>query len=590
MERTSPGIDAAPGAAADGRSHLVADARNSIVISATVRVAFFAPLALFAWAAWTRRWVADDGYIYLRVVRELVGGHGPVFNGGERVEAATSPLWVGILALADSLHLPISLPWLAVILGLSFSVAGLAFALFAATDLWRRDARVLLPFGALVVIALPPFWDFATSGLETGLSFVWLGATFYVLVRAGAAIRSAASAGRLRTALFLALAGLGPLIHPDFAIFTLAFIAAFFVVAGESRPLRRFEALVVALFIPGLYELFRMGYYGALVPNPAFAKEAGTSNWPQGWHYLLDTVNPYWLAIPLLLVVAMALHVSRDADRSTSALVFAPIGAAIAHGLYVVYVGGDFMHTRYFLPDIFAFALPIAVIPFDARPRVAAALAMAVWALVCAAMLHVPYSGVGPHDIANEREIYVTLSGNAHPITVEDYAQSSGEVAAAFGAYNLAPGSLRLVHGFQTKLRGDLADTRLLEAEQIGIFSYVVPPDVYVEDRYGLADALASHIKLEQRGRPGHEKELAEAWIVARFTDPGAKLPFVLGPPARDVAAARAARVCDGPRELLAAATAPMSFGRFASNVVESFRSYGLRIPGDPKQAKAELC
>jgi arabinofuranosyltransferase len=28
----------------------------------------------------------------------------------------------------------------------------------------------------LVVLALPPFWEFATSGLETGLTIGWIGA------------------------------------------------------------------------------------------------------------------------------------------------------------------------------------------------------------------------------------------------------------------------------------------------------------------------------------------------------------------------------------------------------------------------------
>ena len=34
--------------------------------------------------------MSDDGYIYLRVVDQLLAGNGPVFNNGERMEAATS--------------------------------------------------------------------------------------------------------------------------------------------------------------------------------------------------------------------------------------------------------------------------------------------------------------------------------------------------------------------------------------------------------------------------------------------------------------------------------------------------------------------
>ncbi len=49
--------------------------------------------ALFLWGAWERRWIADDGLIVLRTVRNLLAGNGPVFNAGERVETNTSTIW-----------------------------------------------------------------------------------------------------------------------------------------------------------------------------------------------------------------------------------------------------------------------------------------------------------------------------------------------------------------------------------------------------------------------------------------------------------------------------------------------------------------
>ena len=48
---------------------------------------------LFLLGAWQRRWIADDGLIVLRTVRNLLAGNGPVFNAGERVEANTSTVW-----------------------------------------------------------------------------------------------------------------------------------------------------------------------------------------------------------------------------------------------------------------------------------------------------------------------------------------------------------------------------------------------------------------------------------------------------------------------------------------------------------------
>src|SRR5258707_15750037 len=83
------------------------------------------PLVLLAWMGWAHRNMIDDGFIYLRVIKLLRAGHGPVFNAGQRVEAFTSPAWVGVLAIAS--FLPFKLEWIAVGLGLGLSVGGVAF-------------------------------------------------------------------------------------------------------------------------------------------------------------------------------------------------------------------------------------------------------------------------------------------------------------------------------------------------------------------------------------------------------------------------------------------------------------------------------
>ncbi|MEZ4408874.1 MAG: hypothetical protein R3A52_20750 [Polyangiales bacterium] len=65
-------------------------------------------------------------------------------------------------------------------LGLGLSLAGLAIPTLAALRRAEpsRATELALPLGALVVVGLAPFADFATSGLETGLSFFWLGASW----------------------------------------------------------------------------------------------------------------------------------------------------------------------------------------------------------------------------------------------------------------------------------------------------------------------------------------------------------------------------------------------------------------------------
>jgi arabinofuranosyltransferase len=69
----------------------------------TVRISLWLSVlvvaGLFGWGAWQRRWIADDGLIVLRTVRNLLAGNGPVFNAGERVEANTSTVWSYLVTL-----------------------------------------------------------------------------------------------------------------------------------------------------------------------------------------------------------------------------------------------------------------------------------------------------------------------------------------------------------------------------------------------------------------------------------------------------------------------------------------------------------
>ena len=82
--------DVAPKIPAPSRKPVaIAVGRPSFPYDATVRVSLWASVAvvavLFGWGAWQRRWIADDGLIVLRTVRNLLAGNGPVFNAGERV-------------------------------------------------------------------------------------------------------------------------------------------------------------------------------------------------------------------------------------------------------------------------------------------------------------------------------------------------------------------------------------------------------------------------------------------------------------------------------------------------------------------------
>ena len=104
----SSSADAAGEAPAPNRALAGAQAvgKASFPYDITVRASLWVSVAvvavLFGWGAWQRRWIADDGLIVLRTVRNLLAGNGPVFNQGERVEANTSVVWTYLVYLASA--------------------------------------------------------------------------------------------------------------------------------------------------------------------------------------------------------------------------------------------------------------------------------------------------------------------------------------------------------------------------------------------------------------------------------------------------------------------------------------------------------
>src|SRR4051794_19986955 len=113
------------------------DITTRISLSLSVLVA----AVLFSYGAWQRRWIADDGLIVLRTVRNLLAGNGPVFNQGERVEANTSTVWTYLVTLVSWIGGPVQLEYVALTLALTLSVAGVALAMPGAGRLYAPGLR-----------------------------------------------------------------------------------------------------------------------------------------------------------------------------------------------------------------------------------------------------------------------------------------------------------------------------------------------------------------------------------------------------------------------------------------------------------------
>ena len=549
---------------------------------------------------WLHRWTSDDAFINFRVVDNLLAGNGPVFNAGERVEVATSPLWLFVLTAADAVVPGDAVAWSSVVLGLALTAVGITFAALGARRLMARSAsRLTIPFGIVVFVALPPTWDFATSGLETGLSFGWLGLSFWGLARW---VQSDCRIAP-RPIWLLVLVGLGPLVRPDFALISVLLLG-WMVVVTTGTWWRRVLALVVAGIVPVGYQVFRMGYYGLLFPNTAVAKESSRPLWGRGMVYLIDLVTPHLLWVPALAALAVLAIVAPRAGwrpREWSFVAIVLVAAAVHTG-YVVRVGGDFMHARLLMPSLFLALCPVAVLAVNAR-RVLVTLVpvavTAVWAIASMAVLRVDYQAqVGESGIADERGFYAALAGEDHPVTLTDHG-GAGVTAysAQVRALDRAGEDVIVVQVVpvtpQTPVE-ELAPSSggpVFSVGNAGFYGVAAGPDVLLIDEFGLSDPVGSHLEPPAPGRPGHEKVLARHWLLARYGAPELAEQGLPGLPSPTrVANARAALGCGDLAELLEATSAPLTWDRFWSNAVGAPERTSLRIPVNSAAARAEFC
>ena len=370
--------------------------------------------ALFGWGAWQRRWIADDGLIVLRTVRNLLVGNGPVFNAGERVEANTSTVWTYLIYLGGLIGGSVRLEYVALVLALVLSVLGVVLAMLGTGRLYAPSLQgrraLMLPAGALVYIAVPPARDFATSGLENGLVLAYLGLLWWMMVcwaqspRAYAPVPVALPRGgaptirrqpiaqqvppppprtdsRFFDAALAFVAGLSVLVRPELALIGGLALVMMLIAARDWR--RRGLIVLAGGLLPVGYQIFRMGYYGLLFPGTALAKDASGSKWSQGFVYLANFNAPYLLWAPAVLLAGLAgvVWVTRGRTRSVRSLTASGDGwlarvvqspaavvifflvSGLLQALYWIRQGGDFMHGRVLLTPLFCMLVPIAVIP-----------------------------------------------------------------------------------------------------------------------------------------------------------------------------------------------------------------------------------
>nr|WP_296771667.1 flagellar motor control protein ZomB [Rhodococcus sp. (in: high G+C Gram-positive bacteria)] len=588
---------------------------------------------LFLAGAWERRWIADDGLIVLRTVRNLLAGNGPVFNAGERVETNTSTIWT-YLVYAGSWISDARLEYVVLTIALVLSTAAVVVAMWGTYALrarvravgaggdYARTGRAVayLPAGVLVYIAVPPARDFATSGLETCLVIFWIAVLWLLMVRwATREVPTRGVRGDRVEVLFLSFwAGLGPLVRPELVI--MSGLALVMIFLARQSWLSRFLVFAFAGATPVLYQIWRMGYYGLPYPNTAVSKDAGGAKWAQGFDYLWNLLGPYLLLLPLVvLLIAGVASIGRvgtsnlprsvsDAQRvlrtPTAVVVFVLVGGALSL-VYAVRVGGDFMHGRTLLPALFTILLPVSVLPLTIPNRnsgirgivifaigAVAWITTVVWAFFAANTTGMPQGSiVGRSGIVDERAFYALNTGHAHPILASDYLDYPRIRPMVEAIENTPDGGLLLPSAQFTYWDvvppplpippGGAGHTVFFL--NLGMTSMNVGLDVRVIDQMGLAYPLASHTARLENGRIGHDKNLYPDWVVADLGLVG-EHPFLPWYMDEDwVTQARVALSCPDTQELIASYRAPLTKDLFIRNIKRSLFYSGYRIDRVPE-------
>lgn len=308
-------------------------------------------LTAFVLMAWSNRFIQDDAFISFRYAANFVHGYGLTWNPGEpNIEGYTNPLWTLLMTI------PIRLGYDPILFSFSLGIVCFLCTLLAT---YRLALGVLgcARLATLCVILLGANYTFsayATGGLETQMQAMLLVCVALMVFRIchtdqrrpfDLAVVSIVTAAAVLTRLDSLL----PIV-----VIYLALLWA--LLKSHNTPAVKCIYIAAAL-LPGLvigmsYGLWKLVYYGDLLPNTYYAKAACGTSLVRGVKYVWGFLGTYgWLPF-------MALALARIRHIGARSLWIRPLLIVIAVWIvYVVKVGGCFMEFRFLVP-----VLPFVVI------------------------------------------------------------------------------------------------------------------------------------------------------------------------------------------------------------------------------------
>ena len=333
---------------------------------ARLALALTPALLLYAW--WVRglNYIQDDAYISYRYVANYLNGDGLVYNIGERVEGITNFGWVILMSLAGSL----GFDYILVSRLLGFACGGVLLwtTLLIAREILGDEFR-RTGVAAVYIVAVNlslAYW--AAAGLETAcFASLAMGALYLFLKRS-----------RLLSAVLV----LSVWMRPEGALLAILFVVI------EALLERRFPRyafghglLAFTLSLP--YVVFKIAYYGSILPNPFYAKTGfDVGQLLHGLQYTGMFLADYGLyGLPLLIPALFYRRLNRAAR---AVWIFGGL-----YVLYITFIGGDVLEVHRFYVTLLAvnaalivLSLTMVVSRFGARAALGVVLASVLAVMV----------------------------------------------------------------------------------------------------------------------------------------------------------------------------------------------------------------
>jgi len=450
---------------------------------------------LLAARVWSEAWVSEDAFITFRYVTNVLEGHGAVFNPGEQVQGYTHPLWFIALTLAS---VPYRDPVIvSTVLSLLLTVALVAVV---GRALWVRAHDTLRSVSLLALLCLS--WAasrswvlFQTSGLENSLSNLLLA----VLVVQLWTPRTVRPRGLGLTLALLVLT------RPDFLLIVVPVAVAYALRNRGIGDLARFAAgLSPALLWAG----FAWLYYGTIVPNTAHAKMGLWSSWRDGVAQGLAYVADFASHEPASAAAATVL-LGAACRRSRESLRWAAVAGVVLYALYIVWIGGDFMRGRMFLP-VFSAAGLAGVLALNRPACFGRAVSIGLAATLTFLLALQSWFAEPPSAVVSEAGIVDEQA--YYPGYRLDAYLERGRVVSPY---------LNLDFADQLRAFARRCGPVTIHARNPGTIGYLAGAEVSVIDTLGLTDAFIARLPRSElvadRPRPGHpDKSIPISYLAAR--------------------------------------------------------------------------